>query len=254
MTIYSARRLEDHEALHSFLLPSGHVCICMEFEWPVGPGDGRACVAAQRKLTATQDKLLQTLWTPTAFPHQHNTPSPWGTECESVCSCCGQLASTLIPKDAVSSLYDRLRAPADLATVCNTQSRCDELVDSMEEILATKKLTRCDGERRGRLQLASNQIFGRQFRNCLQELNSHVARAFRTITEKLVSALTLMCQMLRTNQLRRRWWIPTASTGCTCMLMPLMNKEDTGLGGVLYESRGVCIGCFSDMAKTCLTC
>ena len=75
-----------------------------------------------------------------------------GTECESVCSCCGQLASTLIPKDAVSSLYDRLRAPADLATVCNTQSRCDELVDSMEEILATKKLTRCDGERRGRLQ------------------------------------------------------------------------------------------------------
>ena len=23
-----------------FLWPPGHVCICMEFEWPVGPGDG----------------------------------------------------------------------------------------------------------------------------------------------------------------------------------------------------------------------
>lgn len=95
------------------------------------------------------------------------------------------------------------RSLAGLLTVCNAQSRCDELVGSMEEILATKKLTRCDGERlRCRLQFASNQIFGRRFRNCLREFNSHVARGFRTITEELASALALMCQMLRTNQPR----------------------------------------------------
>ena len=65
-----------------------------------------------------------------------------------------------------------------IVTVCNTQSRCDELIAFMEEVLAAGVLTRCEGERlRGRLQFASNQLFGSRFRNCLRELNSTLPEA-----------------------------------------------------------------------------
>ena len=68
-------------------------------------------------------------------------------------------------------------SPSGRITVRNTQSRRDELLEFIEGV-QSKTLSRCEGEHlRGRLQFASNQIFGRRFRNGLRELNTHVARA-----------------------------------------------------------------------------
>jgi hypothetical protein len=63
--------------------------------------------------------------------------------------------------------------------VRNTPDRAEELEAAIQDILQVGTLKRAEGERlRGRLQFASNQLFGRRFRNCLRELNSHLARDF----------------------------------------------------------------------------
>jgi hypothetical protein len=49
---------------------------------------------------------------------------------------------------------------------------------------------------RGRLQFASNQLFGRSFRNCLRDLNSHVSRGL-TLTSELEVSFRLIVELLK---------------------------------------------------------
>ena len=76
-----------------------------------------------------------------------------------------------------------LRQSGDkLCFVTNTEERVEELVNELDEALRTKILPRSEGEKlRGRLQFASSQVFGRQFRRgeklCLKTLN-HVFVTF----------------------------------------------------------------------------
>ena len=95
-------------------------------------------------------------------------------------------------------------SPANKFTICNTQSRKDELLELIRGILEDNVLSRSDGERlRGPLQFASNQVFGRRFKNCLRELNIHVSRGFKTVSGELANALMLMTRLLELNQPRQ---------------------------------------------------
>ena len=81
---------------------------------------------------------------------------------------------------------DLLHSPSGRFEVKNTESRKEELICIMKDILSRMILTKAEGERlRGRLQFASNQIFGRRFRNCLKELNMHVSRGLRWFPQSL---------------------------------------------------------------------
>ena len=92
---------------------------------------------------------------------------------------------------------DLVHSPSGSFTVKNTESRKEELICLIKEILSTLVLTRDEGERlRGRLQFASNQIFGRRFRNCLKELNIHVSRGFKVVSPELAASLSLMLSLL----------------------------------------------------------
>ena len=63
-----------------------------------------------------------------------------------------------------------LRQSADqLCFVSNTEDRVEESVKDIGDILTFRLLTRAEGERlRGRLQLASSQVFGRKFKGLLE--------------------------------------------------------------------------------------
>ena len=74
----------------------------------------------------------------------------------------------------------------------NTGVRVAELSEQIEEILASKELSRIDGEKvRGRLQFASGQVFGRSVRNQLRLLSCHIESGRRTLSAATHSALRL---------------------------------------------------------------
>lgn len=52
-------------------------------------------VAQQRKLTDMQ--VLQSLWTPVAFPNHNNDHTPWPSDCRAIQVLCGQHASIQLP-------------------------------------------------------------------------------------------------------------------------------------------------------------
>eukprot|EP00435_Cladocopium_sp_Y103_P061364 s1087_g23.t1 len=61
---------------------------------------------------------------------------------------------------------DLTKAPSGTFAIANTVSRKDELRDTLQQVLQEGFLGRSEAERlRGRLQFASNQLFGRRFRN-----------------------------------------------------------------------------------------
>lgn len=95
------------------------------------------------------------------------------------------------------------KTPAGIFEVRNTQARAEELTQTITSVLTQGFLSRVDGEKlRGRLQFASNQLFGRRFKNCLQELNLHVARNLRALNDDLASALRLIIYLLNLNSPR----------------------------------------------------
>ena len=88
---------------------------------------------------------------------------------------------------------DMVDSPMNKFTICNTQSRKEELTELIQKIFQDNALSKSDGERlRGRLQFASNQVFGRRFKTCRRELNRHVSRGFKTVSAELACALKLM--------------------------------------------------------------
>lgn len=92
---------------------------------------------------------------------------------------------------------DLSKSLAGALEVRNTESRRHELIAFIESVQTKGFLPRYEGERlRGRLQFASNQLFGRSFRNCLRDLNSHVSRGL-TLTSELEVSFRLIVELLK---------------------------------------------------------
>ena len=143
------------------------------------------------------------------------------------------------------------KTPLGSFDVRNTQSRADEFISSISEILKAGYLSKPDGEKlRGRLQFASNQLFGRsRFRNCLQELKIHLSRNLRVLSPGLESAMKLMVYLLCCNAPR------TVGAGHTNWFHLYVDASfeptgSSGIDGLLLEPLGTCIGCFSEIVNT----
>ena len=139
------------------------------------------------------------------------------------------------------------KTPMGMLEVCNTQARVVELTQTIDAILSAGHLTRSDGEKlRGRLQFASNQLFGRRFKNCLQELNLHVARNLRVISPDLSAALRLIVHLLNLNSPRV---VDTRHKDWHHLYVDASFEPGgySGIGGILLDPYGMCVGCFSEV-------
>lgn len=117
----------------------------------------------------------------------------------------------------------------------------------MMSVLQMGYLSRTDGEKlRGRLQFASYQLFGRRFRNCLQEPNVHIARNLRAVSPRLSAALKFMVHLLNPNSPRT---VSTVHTDWFHLYVDAAFKPEgfSGIGGLLLDSQGMRIGCFSEL-------
>ena len=141
------------------------------------------------------------------------------------------------------------KTPQGTFDVRNTQSRADELILSISEILAAGYLSKSEGEKlRGRLQFASNQLFGRRFRNCLQELNIHLSRGLKALSPNLEAALKLMVNLLNSNAPRT---VGVSHTDWFHLYVDASFEPSgySGVGGLLLDSEGSCRGCFSEVVS-----
>ena len=141
------------------------------------------------------------------------------------------------------SLY---KTPSGVFEVCNTQSRVEELIQTLSAVISAGILTKTDGEKlRGRLQFASNQLFGRRLKNCLQELNMHLARNFRVVGESLESAMKVIIHLFAQNSPRV---VSTRYEEWSHLYVDASFEPGgySGIGGVLLDSNGTCVGCFSE--------
>eukprot|EP00435_Cladocopium_sp_Y103_P054063 s402_g17.t1 len=126
---------------------------------------------------------------------------------------------------------DLTKTPSGTFAIANTVSRKDELKDTLQHVLSEGFLGRSEAERlRGRLQFASNQLFGRRFRNCLRELNKHINRGMKTLSADLRSALTAL----------------------KCLIDANVPRGYSGIGGQLYDMYGECLGFFSEKVSDSL--
>ena len=73
-------------------------------------------VAQQRKLTDMQVLLLQSLWTPVAFPNHNNDHTPWPSDCRAIRVLCGQHASLQLPARQIAPLLKALQERAGIDT------------------------------------------------------------------------------------------------------------------------------------------
>ena len=72
----------------------------------------------------------------------------------------------------------------------NTEEGVEELTKELDEALRTKTFSRSEGEKlRARLQCASSQVFGRNFRRLLKVLSHHVIQGRKTLSEHTQACL-----------------------------------------------------------------
>ena len=127
-----------------------------------------------------------------------------GSQLKSGFACAGLLCSPAQNVSRVLPYY-----------VCNTQARVEELLNIMQAALYTGMLARVDVLKRGRLQFASNQLFGRRFENCLRERTERPLLAGPEIINlELEAALRLMMGLLEKNSPRT---VDARHNGSACM-------------------------------------
>ena len=159
----------------------------------------------------------------------------------------------LVPYDQCCKVLgveiDLCSSPSGRFEVKNTESRKEELICFIKEVLSSMTLAKPDGERlRGRLQFASNQLFGKRFRNCLKELNIHVSRGFKRVSDDLAASLNLMVSLLTENMPRP----VDANFSDWVHIYVDASFEPTGfsgVGGMVLDSRGNCIDFFSEKVQ-----
>ena len=118
--------------------------------------------------------------------------------------------------------------------------------DFIDHILHSNRLSRSDAERfRGRLQFASNYLFGRRFRNCLRELNSHISRGFATPSDEFKSVFVVLKDLLHDNLPRI---VDTRFFEWVHLYVDVSFEPggSSGIGGLLLDQSGNCLGFFSE--------
>ena len=82
----------------------------------------------------------------------------------------------------------------------------------------------------------------------MKELNSHVNRGFRKITDEFATALELMSELLESNLLRP---VDVNFTDWVHVYVDASFEPGkySGLGGLVLDSSGQCLGCFSEVSQ-----
>ena len=92
---------------------------------------------------------------------------------------------------------------------------------------------------------SEGQLFGRRFCNCLKDLNVHVSRGFRSISNELAESLTLMVELLTENAPRPVDvnFLDWVHIYVDASLEP---SGYSSVGGLILDSMGKCLGCCSE--------
>ncbi|CAE7493821.1 unnamed protein product [Symbiodinium natans] len=133
-------------------------------------------------------------------------------------------------------------------TLCNTESRRDEIFEALSDILSSGYLTQKDGERiRGRLQFAENQIAGKVAGTAYKQLSRFVLRGGGHLDE---------CTRVALLRLRDRVNFSPPRVICANILTTMhlyvdasCEGDNVGLGGVLVNEVGSKMGFFSERAS-----
>ena len=156
----------------------------------------------------------------------------------------------LMPYDTICKvlgvLLDLRQSGAGLTLVTNTDERAKELIETIKGVLEESRLPRRDGERlRGRLQFASGQLFGRQMRLALGELNRHVTSGKTQIDQSLRESFAEMISFLASGEPRR---VDSSFLDHVHVYVDASFKGDgfSGAGGMILDSEGHALGFFSE--------
>ncbi|CAE7198396.1 ubiad1 [Symbiodinium natans] len=133
-------------------------------------------------------------------------------------------------------------------TLCNTESRRDEIFEALSDILSSGYLPQKDGERiRGRLQFAENQIAGKIAGTAYKQLSRFVLRGGGHLDE---------CTRVALLRLRDRVNFSPPRVICANILTTMhlyvdasCEGDNVGLGGVLVNEVGSKMGFFSERAS-----
>ena len=147
---------------------------------------------------------------------------------------------------------DMTRSPEGVLSICNTEGRREELRDFIQQVLLEGKLPRAEAERlRGRLQFASNYIFGRRFRNCLKELNEHISRGFTQVAPAMEEAFCTLAHLKDVNKPRL---VDTRFFEWVHLYVDAAFEPEkhSGVGGLLLSQHGKPLGFFSEIVTPAL--
>ena len=131
----------------------------------------------------------------------------------------------------------------------NTPKRIEELVQTIESFLRTKKMTTKESQKlRGRMQFADSQLFGRVGRLCMRAVTNHgFSGGGHKIGSECVSALERFKHQLElprprliTKSSARTWLVFTDAC-----YEPTATEWKCGLGGVIYDPDGHMVQSFS---------
>ena len=125
----------------------------------------------------------------------------------------------------------------------NTKRRVDEGSEYIENLLAAGTASQKELERiRGRMPLASGQLFGRLGRSCVKASRDLERSKTREVTPAIASALALFVELLRTGppRLVARVSSEPLFIFADASYEPKAGTPYCGLGGVLLSSDGKC--------------
>ena len=134
------------------------------------------------------------------------------------------------------------RLSAGSVSICNTASRCEELIVALTKILETGNLGKQEALRlRGRLQFACGQLFGRVAKTALGVVTNHAYGGNSSrLNNKAILALTLHRHLLSCGRPRElkvscddSWYIQTDAC-----YEPCEGGIFSGIGAVLFNPAG----------------
>ena len=132
----------------------------------------------------------------------------------------------------------------------NTPKRIEELVQTSETFLKTKKMTTKESQKlRGRMQFADSQLFGRVGRLCMRAVTNHgFSGGGPKISSECVSALDRFQTPVGTSQASSRLRNLRIGPGSFLLTLVMSQQQpngSVGLGGVIYDPAGCLVQSFS---------
>ena len=132
----------------------------------------------------------------------------------------------------------------------NTEARKKELVEFIEKVVSTKKLSSVDALKlRGRMQFTAGQLFGRVAKTCLARVTNHAYRSSTSeASDALISSLVLFKKFLLAQKPRavtaamlQTWLVFTDAS----FEQETEDIDKAGFGGVLVSPQGKYVKFFS---------